>query len=147
MVYTTNYDHWIERAHELRGVPISKVVYGDDIADIVGGSVSIVKFHGDLDHPDTMVLTEADYFERLRFEGELDLKLRSDLLQYSVVFVGYSLSDLNMRNMLYRLSLFRNEHALRRKNLHRSYIFLDGETRYKRQSSSAGASTRSHQKS
>ncbi|WP_407936804.1 hypothetical protein [Jiella pelagia] len=39
--------------------------------------------------------------------------------------MGYSLTDLNMRNMLYRLSLFHKEHASRRKNLRRSYIFLD----------------------
>lgn len=125
LIYTTNYDHWIERAHSLRGVPVSKIVHGEDIGNIASNSVPIVKFHGDLDHPETMVLTETDYFERLRFETELDLKLRSDLLHYSVIFVGYSLSDLNIRTMLYRLSLFRKEHAMRRKTLHRSYIFLD----------------------
>lgn len=125
IIYTTNYDHWIERAYAIRGIPISKIVHGDDIADVVVGDAQVVKFHGDLDHPETMVLTEADYFERLRFDSELDLKLQSDLLQYSILFVGYSLTDLNMRNMLYRLSLFHKKHASRRKNLRRSYIFLD----------------------
>ena len=62
LIYTTNYDHWIERAHDLRGVPVSKIVHGDDIGDIASNSVPIVKFHGDLDHPETIVLTETDVF-------------------------------------------------------------------------------------
>lgn len=125
IIYTTNYDHWIERAHESRSVAYSKIVYGEEIADAKTDRVQIVKFHGDLEHPDTIVLTESDYFERLRFEAELDLKLRYDLLHYSIIFIGYSLADVNMRNMLYRLSLFRRQQEKRRTSLPRSYIFLD----------------------
>ena len=125
IIYTTNYDHLIEKAHCLHGVPVSKIVHGDDIRVVSSDSVQIVKFHGDLDYPDTMVVTETDYFERLRFEAALDLKLRADLLRYSVIFVGYSLSDLNIRNMLYRLSLLRKEHMSCRGSWPRSYIFLD----------------------
>jgi SIR2-like domain len=125
IIYTTNYDHWIETAHEARGRAYSRIIHGEEISDANAAQVQIVKFHGDLEHPDTMVLTEADYFERLRFEAELDLKLRYDLLRYSIIFVGYSLADVNMRNMLYRLSLFRKQQETRRNSLPRSYIFLD----------------------
>jgi hypothetical protein len=125
IIYTTNYDHWIEKAHKLFGKPAIKIVHGDEFAGLSAGGTPIVKFHGDLDFPNSMVLTEADYFERLRFESELDIILRSDLLKYSIIFIGYSLQDINMRNMLYRLSLYRREHMVRCKNLRRSYIFLD----------------------
>jgi NAD-dependent SIR2 family protein deacetylase len=125
LIYTTNYDQWIEHAHEAQCVKFSKIVYGSDIHRICDDSVQIIKFHGDLLFPETMVVTESDYFERLRFETELDIKLRSDLLRYTVVFVGYSLTDVNMRNMLYRLSLFRKAYNVDPDILPRSYIFLD----------------------
>jgi hypothetical protein len=93
IIYTTNYDNWIEATLDHYGVPYSKIVTGEDIPRIVSGQTQIVKFHGDLEAPSTLVLTESDYFERLKFETELDIKLRSDLLRYSTLFIGYSLTD------------------------------------------------------
>jgi hypothetical protein len=105
VIYTTNYDPWIERAHEHQGSEFTKIVSGSDLVATKG--TQIVKFHGDLDEPHTMVLTESDYFERLTFEHPLDIKLRADIQQYSVLFVGYSLNDPNIRLILHRLSRFR----------------------------------------
>jgi len=63
-----------------------------------------VKFHGDFDDDSTLVLTESQYFDRLDFESPLDIRLRADLLAYSSIFIGYSLSDVNLRYMLYKLN-------------------------------------------
>lgn len=122
IIYTTNYDSWLEAAHDHYGAPYSKIVTGEDISKASGSETQIVKFHGDLSNPETMVISESDYFERLRFEAELDIKLQSDMLRYSTLFIGYSLSDVNVRNMLYRQSLFRKKYS--RHNL-RSYVFSD----------------------
>jgi SIR2-like domain len=40
----------------------------------------VVKFHGDFNRPETMVLSERDYERRMRLEDAMDLKLRSDVL-------------------------------------------------------------------
>lgn len=124
IIYTTNYDPLIEKAYKLKGVDFTKIARGEDIQNAREGVTQIVKFHGDLDIPGSLVLTESDYFERLRFETELDIKLRADLLRYSVLFVGYSLSDVNVRNMLYRLSLFRSAFSAPSSSL-QSYIYAD----------------------
>ena len=42
--------------------------------------------------------------EWLSFESPLDLKLRADVLGSSVLFIGYSLSDINIRLLFYKLS-------------------------------------------
>src|SRR5262249_11941150 len=51
-------------------------------------------------------------FERLEFESALDIKLRADMLGKCLLFVGYSLSDINIRYMLYKLHKLR--HKVRR---------------------------------
>ena len=102
-IYTTNYDRWLEIAFHRRGVAHTKIANVGHFADSKSDHVEIVKFHGDLDDDSSLVLTEASYFERLSFESPLDLKLRADIIGKSVLFIGYSLSDINMRYLLYKV--------------------------------------------
>jgi hypothetical protein len=62
----------------------------------------IIKFHGDLDHPDQIVLTESDFEKRLSLSTALDQRLRADLLGRVILFVGYSFRDPNV-SYLFRL--------------------------------------------
>lgn len=103
VIYTTNYDPWLERAFEAFGRPYNRIVRVSDIARGRPGVTDIVKLHGDLEDEATLVLTESNYFGRLSFESPLDIKLRADVLTRTVLFIGYSLSDINMRYLLYRL--------------------------------------------
>lgn len=103
VVYTTNYDHLLERAYELERKRFNKIVTAKDLARIDRALPTIVKFHGDLDDPATMVLAETDYLRRLAFEQPLDLKLTADAFGNAVLFIGYSVSDINLRVLLYRL--------------------------------------------
>lgn len=102
-IYTTNYDRWIEKSFDHWKVPYSKIVNVSDIASAKENQTQIIKFHGDFDDDDSIVLTESSYFERLDFESPLDIKLRSDVLGKTVLFLGYSLSDINIRYLLFRL--------------------------------------------
>jgi len=123
LVYTTNYDDLLERSFELRGKKINKIVNVRDMPGIDYNAPTIVKFHGDLADDNSLVLSENDYFDRLAFSSPLDLKLQADALGRTILFVGYSLSDINMRLMLYRIkSLWRASgfEAVRP----RSYIFM-----------------------
>jgi hypothetical protein len=63
----------------------------------------IIKFHGDFDDDASLVFTESSYLERLELESPLDIKLRADILGKSMLFIGYSLSDINLRFLLYKL--------------------------------------------
>lgn len=104
MVYTTNYDRWLERSYELYGKKYTKIASVSDIAKIKDGVTQVIKFHGDFDNDDTIVLDESSYYERLEFETPLDIKLRSDVLGKSVLFIGYSLTDVNLRFLFYKLA-------------------------------------------
>jgi hypothetical protein len=103
LIYTTNYDRWLEIAFARSKEPFTKIANVGDFTKIRDGITQIVKFHGDLDDDSSLVLTETSYFERLTFESPLDIKLRSDTIGKSVLFIGYSLSDINIRYLLYKL--------------------------------------------
>jgi hypothetical protein len=49
------------------------------------------------------VLTESDYFARLAFDGPLDVRFRADAMSRTLLFIGYSMQDLNIRLLLYRI--------------------------------------------
>lgn len=102
-IYTTNYDRWIEKSFEYWKSPYSKITNVSDIASAKEGQTQIIKFHGDFDDDESIVLTQSSYFERMNFESPLDIKLRSDVLGKTVLFLGYSLSDINIRYLLFRL--------------------------------------------
>lgn len=104
LVYTTNYDDLIERAHRDLGVACDVVALPRHLA-LGGGSgkPQIIKYHGDLRYEDTLVLTERSYYRRLDFESPMDLKFRSDLLGRSVLFLGYSFNDVNIRVIWHKL--------------------------------------------
>jgi hypothetical protein len=103
VVYTTNYDDFLERAFRLAGRPV-RIVAAEREMGRSGraNEVEVVKFHGDFNHPEAMVLSERHYEERLSLKSALDLKLRSDILGRAVLFIGYSFSDLNVA-YLFRL--------------------------------------------
>jgi hypothetical protein len=103
MIYTTNYDRWIEIAFRRRNKPLVKIANVGDFTKIRDGIPQLIKFHGDFADDSSLVLTEASYFERLAFESPLDIKLRSDSIGRTILFVGYSLSDVNIRYLLYKL--------------------------------------------
>ncbi|WKB52098.1 SIR2 family protein [Eleftheria terrae] len=104
LIYTTNYDRWLENAFEHWGRDYVKIVNVADLARIRPGATQIVKFHGDFENDDSIVLDETSYFRRLEFESPLDIKLRADVLGRSVLFIGYSLADINIRYLFYKLA-------------------------------------------
>ncbi|HWI41023.1 MAG TPA: SIR2 family protein [Verrucomicrobiae bacterium] len=103
IIYTTNYDRWLERAFQSFGREYVRIVNVQDLTGIHPGATQIVKFHGDYGDAESIVLTETSYFDRLDFESPLDIKLRADSLSRTILFIGYSLSDINIRYLLFRL--------------------------------------------
>ncbi len=103
IIYTTNYDNNLEIAYEIYERPYLKITNTHDLAGIDGLKTQIVKFHGDFSDDATLVIAETDYFSRLAFETPIDIKFKADALGRTLLFIGYSVSDLNIRLLLYRL--------------------------------------------
>jgi hypothetical protein len=103
ILYTTNFDRNLETAYDLHGKDYVKIVNAKDIARVREGVPQIVKYHGDFDDDGSIVIAETDYLERLSFESPLDIKFRSDSLGKTILFIGYSMTDLNIRFLMHRL--------------------------------------------
>ena len=95
IIYTTNFDDFIERSFDLNGRK-HKAVAIEEHMRAQPDTTEIIKFHGDWNHPDRMVLTESDFERRMEFKEAMDLRLWSDLLNRSILFLGYSFRDPNV---------------------------------------------------
>ena len=120
-IYTTNFDKILERAFYINKVRHKTIRGFADLNDISIGT-QIIKFHGDFERKSQIVLTETDYFDRFDFNHPFDIKLRSDSIGNSILFIGYSFSDVNIRYLIYRLNKLWENHKVT--NSLKSYIFL-----------------------
>lgn len=102
VIYTTNYDHLIEMYYDMQKkdkcMAIKQV---SDMQKIKPGQTRIMKFHGDVDDEKSIVLSESQYFKRMDFQHFMDIQLQADMLRYHVLFLGYSMSDINIKLLLY----------------------------------------------
>src|SRR3954467_10316301 len=103
IIYTTNYDRNLEVAFDIHRQPYSKIANAKQIADAAEGVTKIVKYHGDFDDDASLVLTETDFLNRLSFDSPLDIKFRADALGRTILFIGYSMSDPNIRLLLHSI--------------------------------------------
>lgn len=111
-IYTTNFERHIERALKDAGKKAQTLATLKHFQSATSeDTCQVIKFHGDLMHPETVVLTESHFFDRMRLEAPPDQRLRSDLLGNSFLFLGYSFSDVNIRYIWYRLNQLRRESA------------------------------------
>lgn len=103
ILYTTNYDNNLEAAYRHHRRDFIKIVSARDLTRAREGQSQIVKFHGDFEDDRSLVLAETDYFDRLEFDSPLDVKFRADTLGRTLLFIGYSMSDMNIRLLLHKL--------------------------------------------
>ena len=104
-VYTTNYDRHIELAFEDIGKNVKTIVNIRDFIDQdnLAYDLEVIKFHGCIIEPSSIILTESAYYDRMELENPLDQRLRSDALSNSFLFIGYSFDDPNIRYIWYKI--------------------------------------------
>lgn len=112
-IYTTNYDSHIEGALEDLKMPYVTLSSLADFLEHGKQNVSeIIKFHGTLKDPETIILTESRYFDRMLLDEAVDQRLRSDILSNSFLFIGYSFSDSNIRYIWYKIHKLREQQRI-----------------------------------
>jgi hypothetical protein len=94
---TTNYDKLLERAYQQERGGSPKTLTNRDTEALgrllFDGAPFILKAHGDLDKPDSLVFTSRDYRDLIHGSAAFSAAFSAILITHSVLFVGYSLAD------------------------------------------------------
>lgn len=107
-IVTTNYDKLLEE------------LAGDDCLSLCPGRpvprsdarVKVYHVHGSIDVPNKMVITADDYFNFMHTESYFSRKLSTILHENTVVILGYSLGDTNLKAILNEYRGFVRSHAV-----------------------------------
>ncbi|MEW9989373.1 SIR2 family protein [Clostridium butyricum] len=103
-IYTTNQDNVMEKAYEKYGKKFRDIIRLEDFAETKLSEQLYIKFHGDLNVPESIVFTTDDYKRRMNEqENALNIQLRADLLAKNLFFIGYSFRDINIQQMFEEL--------------------------------------------
>lgn len=119
-VITTNYDLFFEDTF-----PDYRTFVGQDnlCFSAIQGIAEIYKIHGSVDEPETIVINNSDY-QIFREKGKyLASKLLTIFMEYPIIFIGYSLGDTNIRDILKDISVCIPESKLR--SLQERFVFVD----------------------
>lgn len=100
-LFTTNYDTLIEHAFFEAATQLTVSARPEQFIARLSAQPSrhLVKLHGTVDEPATIVLTRAQYAASRRERIEMFDYLKQHLRQHSFLFVGYSLSDPNFTQL------------------------------------------------
>lgn len=108
-VATTNYDKLVEALagsgafHSITpGLPIPRSQ----------ARVEVYHVHGSVDSPGNMVVTSDDYFKFINSESYFSRKLSTLLHENTVVILGYSLGDTNLKAILSNYRGFSRSHSI-----------------------------------
>ena len=96
-IVTTNYDEVLEG---LLGATCKSLSRRDEVRVPMREKTAVWHFHGRRDEPGNIVLTREDYIEFFRPGNYAQTKLAQLLHDHFTVFVGYSLSDMNLLSAL-----------------------------------------------
>jgi len=99
-VITTNFDFLLERAYEAVGKSYLPVI-DEDMLNFSPSSddIKLIKMHGDLHHPNLLVVTEDDYDGFSVNREGMFMSITSLLLYNTILFIGYSVDDPDFRQM------------------------------------------------
>jgi hypothetical protein len=98
-IVTTNWDRLLDDALREAGKRVTTVVENYEVAFSNYGDVLLVKMHGSIERPHSIVVTERDYYDFFERLPSLVDMLLYFFATRTFLFVGYSLTDPNFKRM------------------------------------------------
>lgn len=117
---TTNYDRLLENYADNY---IAYIGQDELVFSPIQGWAEIYKIHGCISKPNSIVITQEDYE---KFESNckyLAAKLMTLFMEYPIIFMGYSISDRNIRSILKEIVSFLPDEKL--DNLQNRFVYVE----------------------
>lgn len=118
-IITTNYDHLIEQAAEENGEFVQVISKDADLPYRKSGR-ELIKMHGDFEN-DNFVLKEDDYLQYSMNFRLIETYIKSLIGSKAILFVGYSLNDQDVKQILAWVKEILQE------DFQRAYLVVTGE--------------------
>ena len=99
-LFTTNYDNLLEKALQAASIRFDPIVTTVDASFWTSDRVQLVKFHGDINQPVTVVITSEDYEKYYSEHPALTRLLSTTLQTRTLLLLGYSATDIDFRSLL-----------------------------------------------
>jgi len=100
IVMTTNYDDLYETAMQEAGKDCKRIVQSSDLVGLPLNRPRMLKLHGDKEQPHEIELTGSDYMAWRKRAAGLQAEVVAALQKHVCVFVGYSVRDENLEDVL-----------------------------------------------
>jgi len=99
VIITTAYDDLLEVAFRDARLRYDRVVFGSDLAFIRPSRPTLIKLYGDIDQPDSLVVTDQDHSNLLRDQNRETVidEVRRSFRNNTLLFLGYNLGDPDFR--------------------------------------------------
>jgi SIR2-like domain len=108
-IITTNFDRFLE---QLFPEHVSYIGQDELLFNQLYGVGEIYKIHGCVSKPASLVLTESDYDAYKKRNAYLSAKLMTLFLEHPIIFIGYSITDSNIRLIFNDIANCLNESQL-----------------------------------
>lgn len=125
-IITTNYDHLLEDCSNEKRENYDVIIKDSDLLNSEK-SKYIIKMHGDIKYPDSIVLKEADYLSYSQNHVLIEMFVKSLLADHTILFLGYSLNDYNIKLMINWINYIRIHNKKLDKKTRMGYIVVDDE--------------------
>ena len=122
---TTNYDTFFEKY-----LSEYKIFIGQEelLFSQLQGIAEVYKIHGSVSDPNSIVINETDYKEFKERSEYLAAKLLTIFMEYPIIFLGYSISDTNIRDILSSIVKCMKEDMVEK--LKEKFIFVEYKSGY-----------------
>ncbi len=121
-IITTNYDSFLESVTDEYTCYIGQEQL---VFSAIQGIAEIYKIHGSIIPADSIIINEADYLEFEKRSAYLAAKLMTIFMEYPIIFIGYSIGDPNIQNILKAIvDCLSVENA---KKLENRFVFIEYE--------------------
>lgn len=110
-IITTNYDQLLENSDN-SNTPLYTVVSKDSDLLSKASERYIIKMHGDLSSPETIVLKESDYINYEQEHPLICTYIKSLLVNHTFLFLGYSLNDYNLNLIIGWINYFQKQYGV-----------------------------------
>lgn len=100
---TTNYDYLLEKS--VFNIENEEIyIHNDDLFSSETKNKKLYKIHGSINKPESMIITKSDYNQFFEKSKYIYSKLLTMFVESPIVFLGYSVSDRNIKDILSTLT-------------------------------------------